>query len=492
MDKKPIRLSKSQYVKGRQCIKKVWLYNYKKEKASPPSAFQEHLFSQGNDVGLLAHKLFPDGENITEDYNQINEALEHTKKAISEGVKVLFEGAFIFNNVLVRADILKSNEDGSWDLLEVKSSSSWKKVHCLDLAVQKYVIESSGLKIRSTSIVHLNKDYVRGDNLDLKGLFKTTTLTEEIELEYQLVPSYLENIQNFLEIDKEPDADIGSVCKTPYPCEFKDYCWSQVAKDSIHYITRITDKKRSTLLAQGCELVNDIPNDFDLSPGQRVQVECAKESRERIESNEIRDFLTTLKPPLFYLDFESIPMAIPPFKGYSPYQHLTFQYSLHIGKEEKGLRHEEFIMDSIAPPGELLGELTKHLGEEGSIVVYNASFERSRLMELRYFYPHFSQKINDIISRLWDLMIPFQKKWYYAPEFYGSYSIKQVLPVFAPELNYKDLEISKGDDAVAGFLKYVEMRPGIEKDKVRENLLEYCKLDTYSMVVILDRLKKKV
>ena len=75
-------------------------------------------------------------------------------------------------------------------------------------------------------------------------------------------------------------------------------------------------------------------HDFDLSPGQRVQVECAKESRERIESNEIRDFLTTLKPPLFYLDFESIPMAIPPFKGYSPYQHLTFQYSLHIGKEE--------------------------------------------------------------------------------------------------------------------------------------------------------------
>ena len=160
MNSSKINLSKSQYVKGRQCLKKVWLYNHKKELMDKPSEFQELLFSQGNDVGNIAKKVFPNGVEITQNYNEVDLAIEKTNEAIDSGAEVLYEAAFMFNDVLVRADIIKKNKYNSWDLLEVKSSSSWKKVHCLDLAVQTYILKNSGLNIRSSSIMHLNKEYI--------------------------------------------------------------------------------------------------------------------------------------------------------------------------------------------------------------------------------------------------------------------------------------------------------------------------------------------
>jgi len=87
-------------------------------------------------------------------------------------------------------------------------------------------------------------------------------------------------------------------------------------------------------------------------------------------------------------------------------------------------------------------------------------------------------------------MIPFQKKWYYTPEMKGSYSIKYVLPALVPELSYQDLEIKEGGTASSIFAKMVLGEFQGDIDKTKMDLLEYCKLDTYAMVKILEKLKE--
>ena len=87
-------------------------------------------------------------------------------------------------------------------------------------------------------------------------------------------------------------------------------------------------------------------------------------------------------------------------------------------------------------------------------------------------------------------MIPFQNKWYYTPEMKGSYSIKYVLPALAPEFSYNDLNIKDGGIASSIYLSMTNTNFKGEEISTRKDLLEYCKLDTYAMVKIIEKLKK--
>jgi len=87
-------------------------------------------------------------------------------------------------------------------------------------------------------------------------------------------------------------------------------------------------------------------------------------------------------------------------------------------------------------------------------------------------------------------MIPFQQKWYYTPEMKGSYSIKSVLPALIPELSYNSLEINDGGSASNTFLAMVNGTFKGNEPQTRQSLLEYCKMDTYAMVKILEKLNK--
>ena len=86
-------------------------------------------------------------------------------------------------------------------------------------------------------------------------------------------------------------------------------------------------------------------------------------------------------------------------------------------------------------------------------------------------------------------MIPFQKKWIYTPEMKGSYSIKYVLPALVSNLSYDKLAIKDGGTASNTFLSMVNNKFIGNEEEERENLLEYCKMDSYAMVRILEKLK---
>ena len=208
---------------------------------------------------------------------------------------------------------------------------------------------------------------------------------------------------------------------------------------------------------------------------------------ENMNKEAIDEFMAELVYPLYFFDFETVMPGVPEFDESRAYQQLPFQYSLHIkASPEADLHHEYFLGDGITDPREdLIKTLLDHIGNEGSIVVWNKTFEDCRLKELGRDFPQYNDTIESIRNRLVDLMVPFRKKQYYHPEFQGSYSIKKVLPVLVPELNYADLEVQDGGSA---SLIYAQLKDQDAETQIkqREDLLAYCEMDTLAMVKILE------
>lgn len=456
-----------------------------------PSLFQKSIMIQGTEVGKLARNLFPSGVLIEEDYKNLANALEHTNEVMKANSEAIFEGAFIYENVLIRVDILKRNSDGSFDLIEVKSSTSVKKEHLPDCAVQAYVLEKLGFKLNHVCIMYLNNKYVRRGELDLSELFIIKAIENELHDELISVPIYLRAINDTLEKDEEPFWHIGSICNSPYVCEFKNYCWGEVSEKAIHFISRISDNQRLTLIEMGVELVKDVPDDFKLSELQKIQVDCEKNQTEFFDNDSIKGHLSELQYPLYFLDFETYGYAVPEYDGTRPYQHLPFQYSLHVMRNPGAkLEHFEFLFSEKENPSRTLAEkLVQHIGPAGTVIVYYASFEGGRLDDLAIEFNDLAPQLQSIRDRLWDLQIPFAKRWYCHPDFKGSASIKNVLPVLVPNLSYGSLDIQKGDVAQLKYQELINLPKGSGERKVIENaLLEYCKLDTLAMVKILQKI----
>lgn len=204
--------------------------------------------------------------------------------------------------------------------------------------------------------------------------------------------------------------------------------------------------------------------------------------------------MSQLTFPLYFLDYETMSGLIPYFDGQRPYQQVPFQYSLHI-LESPGakLTQKEYLhRDNSDPARPLTEQLINDIGTKGSIIVWFEGFEKARNSELAEMLPEYQEALWAINDRVVDLMIPFKNKWYDDPRFNGSASIKQVLPVLCPELSYKELGIQEGGSAQRLWMEAVlDSKHPEDKDKVLNDLLEYCKLDTLAMVEIfrvLDRL----
>lgn len=486
-------LSKSQYCRGRQCLKRLWLYNHRRDLRQAPSDFQEGLFEQGREVGLLAQGLYPGGVLIHEDHRDPHGALAHTQAALNAGASALFEAAFQIDDIVVRVDILEKQSTGQWRLGEVKSSTDANDVHLVDLAVQHYVVSRAGLKLSETLLLHLNRDYVRGNTLDLGALFKAESLADEIADELARVPAELALFRETLK-GAEPVVEIGSICRNPYPCEFQAHCWQGVGPTSIHHLTRISDKKRAELRALGISEITEIPESVSLSEQQRVQRACALSKERYVERQPLKKFLEQLRYPLSFLDFETVAFAIPRYAGTRPYQQLGVQFSLHVQEApDATLSHHEFLSEGGDPRRAFVESLLAALPKDGSIVVYNESFERGILESLGRDFPEHQSALSQITARFWDLHAPFQKRWWAEAKFEGRSTIKKVLPALVPDLSYDGLAIAKGDTATR---KYVEMIdpacPPSSRAEIKNNLLEYCALDTLAMQRILKVVEETV
>ena len=248
------------------------------------------------------------------------------------------------------------------------------------------------------------------------------------------------------------------------------------------------------LFENGIELIKDIPENIKLNGKQEIQRDCEIKNEVYIDKEKISEFIKSLKSPLYYLDFETFSTAMPMFDGLKPYSQVPFQFSLHVAKEEnKEPEHYEFLYNGDSDPRkEFIASLNKVLGDKGTIIVYNQSFEINRLKELGENFPEYKEWIEDIPKRTKDLLMLFREFSYYNTLQQGSASIKKVLPALTGK-SYKGMEISDGGTASVEFFNIAYKKCSEEqRKKVRKNLLKYCGLDTEAEIMIIEKLNELV
>jgi hypothetical protein len=481
-------LSKSLFIRGLQCHKSLYLQKYQPELKDEISAGTEARFRMGHEVGLLAQGLFPGGVEIPYEGLSHGEQISRTASAVTEKQPVIYEATFSHDGIFVKADILRRVPDG-WELYEVKSATGMKDVYYSDVAIQYYVLTGAGLNVRKAFAVYINNQYVRQGEIDVHGLFSIENITEDVVKRQESIPEELRKMRRMLTGDV-PEIDIGSYCKAPYDCDYMGTCWAHVPKPSV-FDLRERGVDAFALYRRGIVRLDDIPLD-ELNSKQRMQVEAYLTRTDSVQVERVKEFLAGLEYPLSFLDFETVYPPVPLFDGLKPYQQLPFQFSLHrIAGPGQQLEHFEYLaMPGEDPREPIIEKLIELIPETGTILAYNAPFEIARLKDLAAWHPRYEKKLNAMIERFRDPMSLFRSRDVYLWPLQGSYSIKVVLPTMVPELSYEDEEIQDGGMASEAWFRMAESQDPEEIARIRTNLLSYCRLDTYGVVRILEKLKE--
>jgi len=481
-------LSKSRYLAGRQCPKRLWFEVHARERLPPVDAATQAIFDQGTDVGRLAQELYPGGLEIARDRLAWKQAVADTARALGQRVP-LYEAAFAHEGAACRVDLLVPAGRGGWDLVEVKSGTKVEDVHLADLTFQTWVLRGAGVPVRRSCLAHLDREYVRRGALDPHGLFEVEDLTEQIEPLLAGVGPEARRLLEVLPLAQSPEAAIGPHCFDPYDCPVHDFCWREIPEASVFTLYR-GGRKSWNLHAAGVVELAAIPDDVELTDHQAIQVAAERSGRAHVEPARIREFLATLRYPLHYFDLESFALAIPPFDGTRPYQQIPFQFSLHQ-IESPGVtpRATAFLAEGDGDPRpEFLAAVREAIAPTGSIVAYNATFERDVLTKCAEAFPEHAEWVGELLSRFVDLLEPFRDFAYYHPAQRGSASLKSVLPVLAGR-GYEGLEIQEGGSAAREYLRSLDPETGAkERRRIRTALLAYCGRDTEGMVELVEAL----
>lgn len=486
------RLSKSRFQKGLQCERALWLAIHEPESADPVTESKQWVFDQGTAVGRIAHDLFPGGVEVTEDYLHSTEALETTTRLLAEEARTLYEPAFSFDGVLVRVDILVPVEgDSAYDLYEVKSSTKLKPEHITDAAVQTYVAEGSGVRIRRSCVVHLDNSYVyEGGAYDASRLFAIEDVTEQARAFMPMVHDTLERFRQMLD-GPEPEIRIGSQCQNPYECDYISRCHAFLPDEHpITDLPRISQDTLHALLDEGILCVRDIPDFYlPLTSAQRSTVRVVKTGEPEVDVEGLRRDLSRLVYPIHHLDFETLMSALPLWMGARPYELVPFQYSVHVERGGDTIEHLEYLHEGDDDPRRVLAtRLLADLGDTGSVVHYT-SYERRVLDSLATALPDLAEPIGRVKSRMFDLEAVIKNRTRH-PDANGRTSIKYVLPAWCDDVSYTDLAIQDGQTASVRYLRTITGGHD-EQDRARvfEDLAAYCGTDTLAMVRLLDTLR---
>jgi hypothetical protein len=486
-------LSKSKFMDGWQCLKRLYLEVQQPELKGEPDEQTMAIFEQGHEVGRWAQKRFAGGVLIEAGPEEMAKALKQTQQAMEDKqCPAIFEATFAHDDVLARVDILERLPRNKWRLIEVKSSTSVKEYYLYDVAIQRLILESLGIKL-VPCVMHLNREYVYdGKQFDLEKLFIMEDLTDETAALEQEVKDLLREEWRVLAKAKPPDIVPGGHCTHPFDCVFFDLCNKPLPADHVSYLPGISAKKLEELTSRGIESIKKIPKEISLTERQKRAWECARTGKPWFGRG-LKEALSGLRYPLCFMDFETLGVALPRYAGMSPYDQIPFQWSVHVQRKAGAeLEHYEFLADdSNDPRPEFVRALCQVMGKKGSILAYNSGFESGCLAGLAEELPQYKVEIGNIQGRLWDLL-PVIRAHVYNLAFRGSYSLKSVLPVLLPGMSYDGMEVAEGNEAGLAWERMVHAEAGSEERRsLRIALLAYCKQDTLAMARLIDVLRAK-
>jgi len=478
----------------------LWLKKFDIDKLLPIDENLQAVFDSGYEFENYAEKLFPDAVKLGFNGYDEYKALTHkTKVALDEGTKTIFQGRFEADGITCIVDILDRVEGNVFDLVEIKSSTRAKPEHEYDSAFQTIVIEKTGIKIRNIIIIHVNNEYVRQGEIEPEKITVKTDVTGAVR---SLVDTTKEQIDKACAVLSQPTLpDISprhiNQIGVPGVQWFGD--WLDIYRNlkpdlnqySIYSLSYPDAQQIGKLEDAGIRFMKDIPEKLALRPKQVAQIQTTRDNKRIIDKEKIKEFLSSFKHPLYFLDYETFSSVIPAFDGCSPYKDYPFQYSLHIlSSPGAELKHEEYLhQEKSNPMSQLIEKLKNDIGETGTILVWNMSYEKSCNDRMAHFYPKYKVFLDGLNERIVDLMSPFSKMWFVDKDFFGSASIKKVMPVLEPKLSYDELAVPDGLLARRIWTQTILEGKNIDqKDKIMSDLSKYCTLDTYAMVKILEKL----
>ena len=481
-------LSKTRVLAGLQCPKRLYLQLAAPELAEAPDAALQFRFAQGHEAGRLAQQAFPGGVVLEAGRDRLDEALARTASLVRDpAVPAIFEATFRHDDVLVRVDVLARGSRGGWRLIEVKSTTRVKEHHLADVAVQRHMLAGCGLDVESASVMHLNREYVYpGGAHDARLLFIVADVTPQVDALTLDLPRLLAELRTALAAATPPEVAPGLQCTKPHRCEFYPRCNVPLPLDDIANLPGLNGKRLDALRARGITRIGELPDDVVLNPRQE-RARLAVAAERMLVAAPLAGELAGLAYPRYFMDFETLGVAIPRYPGMRPYDNIPFQWSVHViqapGAEPE---HREFLADSDADPRRrFLETLAGAVGESGPIVVYNAGFEGQQLDALGLRFPDLAAAAARIRARLWDLL-PVVRQSVYHPDFRGSFSLKSVLPAVIPALAYDDLDIAEGSAAGPIWDQLVRGQPEpAAAGRLESALREYCRRDTLGMVELV-------
>lgn len=489
---KQLPISKSRYLQGIQCPKLLWHDCNTPTLFPQPDAQQQAIFEQGRQVGNLAKKLFPDGIEVGFGFANMEEAVLRTEQAL-ELRRPLFEATFATKHAYARVDILNPVGTDRCDVYEVKSCTSLKDIYLHDLALQVRVLRDSGIDLRRCFVVYINNEFIKQGEIDPNEFFIHEDVTDRVDALLPSVEDNLERMNDIVRLDESPDVQIGKHCNNPFSCPLVEQCWSHLPEHHVLTLPRI-GAKGFKLLEQGISGIKHIPDSIKLTPTQTIQRQVVTSGMPHIDEAAIKAFLTKLKWPVSYVDFETFSTAIPLFDYASPFEQIPFQFSLHTQRApDSEPEHRMFLADGYGDPRrEFMARLRSAIDGEGSVVVFNAAFEKGVLNRCVELFPEYKPWVDNVTRRMVDLLVPFRAFHFYHPAQLGSASIKRVMPALTGR-GYVGLEIAEGATASLEFMRvHFGEVPPTERQRVREQLEVYCTRDTAGMVWIVDELRNLV
>lgn len=483
-------LSKSKIIAFRQCPKRLWLEIHHPE-LREDSADTLHSFQIGHQVGDAARSIYDangQGALIDVASEGYDAAFARSAQLLAQSRDPIFEAGLKTEGALAFADVMlpvMDKQSPAWKMIEVKSATKVKDYYLDDIAVQTFIAQAAGVKLKAVALACIDTSWVYPGGADYQGLLYETDLTEEAFARTEEVRGWLAEAQKVAASSTEPDITVGAHCHEPFECGFCHYCTRDVPQPehSIDCLPRFSGAKREKLAAEGITELREVSDDL-LNDQQRLVKKHTLAGTAHFDAVGAAADLAPHGWPAYFLDFETIQFPVPIWKGTRPYQQIPFQFSVHTLLEAGALSQIAFLDLSGQDPSHAFAKaLIAGCGNAGPVFVYNAAFERTRIRELSERFPDLAHALLAINERVVDLL-PIARKRYYNASQKGSWSIKAVLPAAVPELSYDKLAgVKDGNMAMSAFCEAI--RPdtaAVRKAEIEKELLAYCRLDTFAMV----------
>ncbi|HCY07195.1 MAG: DUF2779 domain-containing protein [Erysipelotrichaceae bacterium] len=414
----------------------------------------------------------------------------------------IVKGRFEYKNLRIKVPFLHKNEDG-WNLYFLFIGNFPHEDDVLFYTSTVWVLINNDINIKDINIIHLNNEYVREDELDVNKLFvisnhfynaknnKASNVKELIFRKMRDYSSILSKMNN-LEENELVEPKRVKACTRFGKCKYYDDCFNEEKIEDNSILTLVSSQYKHHMYKDGIRYLKDV--DLDRLEGSRkqyAQIRADENGGLFYDKFGLSLWLSKIKFPISFLDFEWETFSIPPYKGMKTYDVLPFQYSLHILDENNNITHKEFIGFNDTRL-DLINNLINDIPLEGSIMAYNGNAaEKLRIKELAKSFPEYKKQLMNIHSRIIDLQFPFDLGLIYDTRMKGQYSLKRIMSV-VDEVGYDGLEIDEGMKAVYNWRFVDRAVNNEEKEEIIKNLKLYCAMDTYSMIVIYRWLKKLV